>query len=46
MIIALASDHGGYELKIKVKHFLEQIGVLIEDFGPLWTGTVLPFGKR
>jgi ribose 5-phosphate isomerase B len=33
MIIALASDHAGYELKIKVKNYLERIGLRTEDFG-------------
>ena len=40
MIIALASDHGGYELKIKVKHYLVQISVRIEDFGTFKTDSV------
>ncbi len=33
MIIALASDHAGYELKNKIKTYLEQICVPFEDFG-------------
>ena len=33
MIIALASDHAGYELKMKIKIYLEQLYVHIEDFG-------------
>ena len=33
MIVALASDHAGFELKQKIKFFLEQIGVRSEDFG-------------
>ncbi|UCE04836.1 MAG: ribose 5-phosphate isomerase B [bacterium] len=33
MIIALASDHAGYELKTEVKNYLEQIDVRTEDFG-------------
>lgn len=40
MIIALASDHGGYELKTEVKRFLEQIGVRTEDFGTFKTDSV------
>jgi len=37
MIIALASDHAGFELKKKVKNHLEQIGVRTEDFGTFKT---------
>jgi len=33
MIIALASDHAGYDLKTKVNSYLEQIGIRTEDFG-------------
>ncbi len=33
MIIALASDHAGYELKTKVINHLKLIGVPAEDFG-------------
>lgn len=33
MIIALASDHAGYELKVKVITYLKQIGIRTEDFG-------------
>lgn len=33
MVVALASDHAGFELKQKVKNYLEQIGVRSEDFG-------------
>jgi len=40
MIIALASDHAGYELKTKVKTYLEQIGVGTEDFGTFKTDSV------
>ena len=31
--VALGADHGGYELKEMVKHFLEQRGVSTADFG-------------
>jgi ribose 5-phosphate isomerase B len=31
--IAFASDHAGYELKIKLEQWLEQKGYEIEDFG-------------
>lgn len=40
MIIALASDHAGYELKTKVINHLEQIGVRVEDFGCFKTDSV------
>jgi ribose 5-phosphate isomerase B len=40
MIIALASDHAGYDLKTKVNTFLEQIGVRTEDFGCFKTDAV------
>lgn len=40
MIIALASDHAGYEQKIKVKDFLEQFGLRTEDFGTFKTDSV------
>ena len=40
MIIALASDHAGYDLKIKVKNYLEQIGLHTEDFGTFKTDSV------
>jgi len=40
MIIALASDHAGFELKKKVKNYLEQIGVRTEDFGTFKTDSV------
>ena len=33
MIIALASDHAGYELKVKIKTYLEQKKISVEDFG-------------
>ena len=34
MKIIIASDHAGYELKEKLKKYLEQIGVNYEDVGP------------
>lgn len=40
MIIALASDHAGFELKMKIKQFLEQLGLTIEDFGTFKTESV------
>jgi ribose 5-phosphate isomerase B len=40
MIIALASDHAGYELKMKARAYLEQIGVRTEDFGTFKTDSV------
>lgn len=40
MIVALASDHAGFELKQKVKNYLEQIGVRSEDFGTFKTDSV------
>jgi len=40
MVIALASDHAGYDLKTKVNNFLEQIGVQTEDFGCFKTDAV------
>ena len=33
MKIALGSDHGGYELKERIKSFLEAKGIACEDFG-------------
>ena len=33
MIIALASDHAGHELKTRLINHLEQIGVRTDDFG-------------
>lgn len=33
MIIALASDHAGFELKTKIKRFLEELGLTTDDFG-------------
>ncbi len=32
-MIALGSDHAGYQLKCKIKEHLEEIGVEYEDFG-------------
>lgn len=37
MTIALASDHAGYELKMKIKTYLEQLGLSVEDFGAFKT---------
>lgn len=33
MIIALASDHAGYELKSGISEFLSQQGIEVKDFG-------------
>jgi len=33
MIIAIASDHAGYDLKNKVKSYLEQKPLSVDDFG-------------
>ena len=33
MIIGLASDHAGYELKIKIKEYLVKKGIDVNDFG-------------
>lgn len=33
MTIAVACDHAGYELKCKVKLFLEDAGAVVKDFG-------------
>lgn len=32
-MIALASDHGGYEFKERIKRLLDALGVLWKDFG-------------
>lgn len=32
-MIAIASDHGGYDLKEKVKQYLEKRGIEFKDFG-------------
>ena len=31
--IAIAADHGGYEMKEQLKSFLEQLGIQVRDFG-------------
>lgn len=33
MKISIGSDHAGYELKEKIKHFLKEKGIESEDFG-------------
>lgn len=33
MVLAMASDHGGFEMKEFVKKKLEQTGVIVKDFG-------------
>ena len=33
MIVALASDHAGYELKLGIKEYLSQQGLEVKDFG-------------
>lgn len=37
MKIAMASDHAGYELKQKIKAYLEATGLAVEDFGTFKT---------
>ena len=32
-MIAIASDHGGYDLKEKVKKYLEENNIPFQDFG-------------
>jgi len=32
-IIGLASDHAGYDLKVCIKEYLENLGYIIEDYG-------------
>lgn len=32
-MIALASDHGGYEMKTAIKEYLEKKGIACKDFG-------------
>ena len=32
-MIAIASDHGGYDLKEKVKKYLEEKNIPVQDFG-------------
>lgn len=34
MKIALGADHAGYELKEKIKSFLEEHGMQVQDYGP------------
>lgn len=33
MIIAIGSDHGGFELKERLKRYLEELGYAVQDFG-------------
>jgi ribose 5-phosphate isomerase B len=40
MRVAVGSDHAGFELKEKVKHYLAQHGIELEDFGTLSTDSV------
>ncbi len=40
MTIALASDHAGFPLKEKIKTYLEQHGIAIEDFGTFKSDSV------
>ena len=40
MIIAIASDHGGYELKEKVKEYLRSRGIKLVDLGTHSTESV------
>lgn len=40
MIIAIGSDHGGYQLKEEVKKHLEQRGIEYKDFGCYSTDSV------
>ena len=40
MIIAIASDHGGYELKEKVKEYLRSRGIKLVDLGTHSTDSV------
>lgn len=40
MIIAIASDHAGFELKKKVKEHLESMALSVEDFGTFKTDSV------
>ena len=32
-MIAIASDHGGYQLKKEIKKYLEETGVAYQDYG-------------
>jgi ribose 5-phosphate isomerase B len=38
--VAVAADHGGFELKEKVKRFLEELGLQVRDFGTNSTDAV------
>lgn len=38
--VAIASDHGGYEMKEKLKRFLEELGLQVRDFGTNSTDAV------
>lgn len=38
--VAVAADHGGYELKERLKLFLEQLGLQVRDFGTNSTDAV------
>lgn len=40
MTIALASDHAGFPLKEKIKTYLEQHGIAIEDYGTFKSDSV------
>ncbi|BAU26455.1 ribose 5-phosphate isomerase B [Aneurinibacillus soli] len=33
MKVALAADHGGYDLKEEIKQYLDSVGISYEDFG-------------
>ena len=38
--VAVAADHGGYELKERIKRFLEELGLQVRDFGTNSTDAV------
>jgi ribose 5-phosphate isomerase B len=38
--IALGSDHGGFELKEKIKNFIKELGIEVQDFGAYNTDSV------
>ena len=40
MTIAIASDHAGYELKSKIKSYLEQQSIPVDDFGTFKSDSV------
>ncbi len=40
MTIAIASDHAGYELKSKIKSYLEQKSLPVDDFGTFKSDSV------